>query len=292
MNNLKKITLAVGVFLLFAVSTALKAEGNKEQPNLAVEPNNEQIRIRLASTTSTDNTGLFRAVLPLFELKTGIGVDVVAVGTGAAITLGMNGDVDIILVHARSREDQFTDGGYGVNRRDVMHNDFVILGPAADSAGIRGIDSASEAFAAIADTEEVFVSRGDDSGTHVRERQLWDSADLNPTGQWYREAGQGMGAVLIIANDMNGYTLSDRGTYIAMQDNIDLEVLVEGDANLYNPYGIIPVNPSMHPHVQYEAAMLLTAFFTSIEGQKAIQKFTVSGQHLFYPDAIDISLLN
>ena len=291
MNTLKRITLIAGI-LLFAVSASLIAEGNAEQSNPAVESNNVQMRIKLASTTSTDNSGLFSAVLPLFEQKTGIGVDVIAVGTGAAITLGMNGDVDIILVHARSREDQFTADGYGVNRRDVMHNDFVILGPSEDPAGIRGMDNASEAFAAIADTEEVFVSRGDDSGTHVRERQLWNAAAVNPGGSWYREAGQGMGAVLTIANDMNGYTIADRGTYIAMQDNIDLEILVEGDNNLFNPYGIIPVNPSMHPHVQYEAAMLLTAFFTSIEGQKAIQNFTVSGQQLFYPDAIDISLLD
>lgn len=291
MNTLKRITLIAGI-LLFAVSASLIAEGNAEQSNPAVESNNVQMRIKLASTTSTDNSGLFSAVLPLFEQKTGIGVDVIAVGTGAAITLGMNGDVDIILVHARSRENQFTADGYGVNRRDVMHNDFVILGPSEDPAGIRGMDNASEAFAAIADTEEVFVSRGDDSGTHVRERQLWNAAAVNPGGSWYREAGQGMGAVLTIANDMNGYTIADRGTYIAMQDNIDLEILVEGDNNLFNPYGIIPVNPSMHPHVQYEAAMLLTAFFTSIEGQKAIQNFTVSGQQLFYPDAIDISLLD
>jgi len=291
MNTLKRITLIAGI-LLFAISASLIAEGNAEQSNPAVESNNVQMRIKLASTTSTDNSGLFSAVLPLFEQKTGIGVDVIAVGTGAAITLGMNGDVDIILVHARSRENQFTADGYGVNRRDVMHNDFVILGPSEDPAGIRGMDNASEAFAAIADTEEVFVSRGDDSGTHVRERQLWNAAAVNPGGSWYREAGQGMGAVLTIANDMNGYTIADRGTYIAMQDNIDLEILVEGDNNLFNPYGIIPVNPSMHPHVQYEAAMLLTAFFTSIEGQKAIQNFTVSGQQLFYPDAIDISLLD
>jgi tungstate transport system substrate-binding protein len=292
MNKLIKIALVVGVFLLLAVSASLMAQGTAEKPTSAFASNNEQMRIKLASTTSTDNSGLFSALLPLFEEKTGIGVEVVAVGTGAAITLGVNGDVDIILVHARSQEDQFIADGYGVNRRDVMHNDFVILGPSADPAGIRGMGSASEAFAAIADTREVFVSRGDDSGTHVRERQLWDGADLNPAGDWYREAGQGMGAVLTIANDMGGYTLSDRGTYIAMQDNVDLEVLVEGDDNLFNPYGIIPVNPSMHPHVQYDAAMLLTAFFTSIDGQKAIQDYKISGQQVFYPDAIDSSLLN
>ncbi|NQT58812.1 MAG: substrate-binding domain-containing protein [Bacteroidetes bacterium] len=291
MYTLKKICLVVGI-LLFAVLASLIAEGNAEKSSPTVASNNVQMRIKLASTTSTDNSGLFGALLPIFEQKTGIGVDVIAVGTGAAITLGMNGDVDIILVHARSREDQFIADGYGVNRRDVMHNDFVILGPAADPADIRGMTSAAEAFCAIAGAEEVFVSRGDDSGTHVRERQLWDGAALTPAGAWYREAGQGMGAVLTIANDMGGYTLSDRGTYIAMQDNIDLEVLVEGDSNLFNPYGIIPVNPSMHPHVQYEAAMLLTAFFTSIEGQRAIQEFKVSGQQLYYPDALDISLLD
>ncbi len=299
MNKLMRIALAMGILLL-AVSANLAAEGNAEQPAPAVEQTSEQVRIKLASTTSTDNSGLFGAVLPIFEQKTGIGVDVIAVGTGAAVTLGKNGDVDIILVHARSLEDQFVAEYYGINRRDVMHNDFVILGPTEDPAGIRGMKNAAEALAAIASAGikakagTIFVSRGDDSGTHVRERLLWAETSYSPAkaGDWYREAGQGMGAVLTITNDMGGYTIADRGTYIAMKENLDLEILVEGDDQLFNPYGIIAVNPSIHPHVQYEAAMQLIAFFTSIEGQKAIDDFTVSGQQLFYPDAVDPKLLH
>ncbi|MDA3835327.1 MAG: substrate-binding domain-containing protein [Spirochaetales bacterium] len=290
MNKLKKISLAAGILLL-AGTAFLTAEGNAEQPAPFAQQNSYQVRIKLASTTSTDNSGLFGAVLPIFEKETGIGVDVIAVGTGAAVALGKNGDVDIILVHARSLEDQFVAEGYGVNRRDLMHNDFVILGPPDDPAGIRGMQKASRALAAIAGTESVFISRGDESGTHVRERLLWEEASIAPDGVWYREAGQGMGAVLTMTNDMGGYTLADRGTYIAMQDKLNLEVLVEGEEQLFNPYGIIAVNPSVYPQVKYRAAMRLIAFLTSIEGQKAIGDFTVSGKQLFYPDAVDSSLL-
>ncbi|MBL7006239.1 MAG: substrate-binding domain-containing protein [Spirochaetia bacterium] len=267
------------------------AEGDAEQPVVAEQPFLNSVRISMASTTSTDNSGLFAAVLPLFEQKTGIGVDVIAVGTGNAIALGKNGDVDIILVHARSQEDQFIADGYGVNRRDVMHNDFVLLGPASDPAGIGVLSDAGAALTRIAASGNIFVSRGDDSGTHVKELSLWDSVGIDPGGTWYREAGQGMGAVLIMADELNGYTLADRGTYIAMQDSIDLQVVAEGDERLFNPYGIIAVNPSRHPHVQYESAMQLIAFFTSITGQKAINNFMKNGQQLFYPDAVAADLL-
>ena len=292
MNKLRK-GLIFGAVLLFSFAP-IAAEGSPDSSAAApaVQLQAENLRITMASTTSTDNSGLFGAVLPLFEERTGIGVDVIAVGTGNAIELGRNGDVDLILVHARALEDAFVAEGYGVNRRDVMHNDFVILGPADDPAGIAGLTDGAEALTRIAAAKSPFVSRGDNSGTHVKEQSIWSSAGITPGGNWYREAGQGMGAVITMTNDMNGYTIADRGTYIAMMDSIDLKVLVEGDPILFNPYGIIAVNPSLHPHVKYEAAMLLIAYFTSIEGQRAIDNFTKNGQQLFYPDAVDSAVLN
>jgi tungstate transport system substrate-binding protein len=247
-----------------------------------------QVNLKLATTTSTENSGLLGVLLPPFEEKYDIKVDVIAVGTGAAIELGENGDVDIILVHARAAEDQFVEEGYGVNRRDVMHNDFIILGPAEDPAGIKGEKSASSALMKIANTEAVtyFVSRGDDSGTHKKELSLWDSANIVPEGDWYLEIGQGMGAALQVADERQGYVLSDRGTYLSYKDKIDLEILSEGDPLLFNPYGIIAVNPATHSHVKYMEAMQLIAWMTSIEGQEIIGNYKVDGEVLFYPDAI------
>jgi tungstate transport system substrate-binding protein len=247
-----------------------------------------QVNLKLATTTSTENSGLLGVLLPPFEEKYDIKVDVIAVGTGAAIELGENGDVDIILVHARAAEDQFVEEGYGVNRRDVMHNDFIILGPAEDPAGIKGEKSASSALMKIANTEAVtyFVSRGDDSGTHKKELSLWDSANIVPEGDWYLEIGQGMGAALQVADERQGYVLSDRGTYLSYKDKIDLEILSEGDPLLFNPYGVIAVNPATHSHVKYMEAMQLIAWMTSIEGQEIIGNYKVDGEVLFYPDAI------
>ena len=244
--------------------------------------------IKLATTTSTENSGLLGVLLPSFEEKYDIKVDVIAVGTGAAVELGENGDVDIILVHARAAEEQFVEEGYGVNRRDVMHNDFIILGPAEDPAGIKGEESAISALMKIANTEAVtyFVSRGDDSGTHKKELSLWDSANIIPEGDWYLEIGQGMGAALQVADERQGYVLSDKGTYLSYKDKIDLEILSEGDPLLFNPYGIITVNPATHSHVKYIEAMQLIAWMTSIEGQEIIGNYKVDGEVLFYPDAI------
>ena len=210
-DNMKRI-----IFLLFIliISSFCFAEGQAE--------NSE--RLKLATTTSTENTGLLDKLLPAFTAATGIEVDVIAVGTGKAITLGENGDVDIIMVHARSREDSFVSDGYGVNRRDLMHNDFVILGPAGDPAGIMGTSSAAEALEKISSSEADFVSRGDDSGTYTREKELWSAAGVTPSGTWYKEAGQGMGAVITMTNHLEGYTLSDRGTYLAIMEKIDLMV--------------------------------------------------------------------
>lgn len=244
-----------------------------------------QENIKLATTTSTENSGLLAVLLPVFQEKYNIRVDVIAVGTGKAIAYGENGDVDLILVHARSKEDAFMEAGYGINRRDVMYNDFVILGPAEDPAGIKGMDNASDAFAKIAGTEAGFLSRGDDSGTHTKERSLWSLAGIDPSGSWYKETGQGMGTVLTMTDEIRGYTLTDRATWLAMKDKIDLAVLVQGDDRLFNPYGVIAVNPEKHSHVNYEGAMAFIGFITSPAGQEIIGNFQKGGEQLFFPDA-------
>jgi tungstate transport system substrate-binding protein len=268
---------------LFCVCTvfALFAGGQTEDAGTPAEP----IRIKMATTTSTDNSGLLGVLVPAFTEKSGIEVDVIAVGTGTAISYGEAGDVDLIFVHARAREDAFVAEGYGVNRKDVMYNDFVILGPASDSAGVKNTANAAEALAAIASAEADFVSRGDDSGTHIKEKSLWKAAGISPSGRWYKEAGQGMGSVITMTNDLGGYTLTDRGTYLSMKEDLDLEVVQEGDPVLFNPYGIIAVNPEKHPHVKYEAAMEFIDYVVSPEGQKLIGDFKVNGEQLFYPDA-------
>lgn len=243
--------------------------------------------ITMATTTSTENSGLLSVLIPPFEEKTGIRVDVISVGTGAAIRLAENGDVDLILVHAPAAEERFVEAGFGVNRRSVMHNDFVLLGPSSDPAEIRGMEFASSALKKISTSGEVsFISRGDDSGTHKKELSIWSSAGIEPKGRWYKEAGQGMGAVLNLSSEIGGYTLSDRGTYISQRSQISLDVLVEGDPLLYNPYSVIAVNPAVHRHVKYESAMRLIAWMTSPEGQEIIGSYTMQGEVLFYPDAV------
>jgi len=244
-------------------------------------------RISLATTTSTDNSGLLNVLIPPFEERTGIKVDIIAVGTGAAIKLGEQGDVDIILVHAPDAEQVFMDEGFGVNRRSVMHNDFVILGPTNDPADVASAKSAAHAFTRIARAASTsFISRGDDSGTHKKERALWKAAGIDPSGSWYKEVGQGMGAVIVLAGELEAYTLSDRGTWLSMRDKVDLKLLFEGDPALYNPYSVIVVNPAKYPHVKYDEAMELVAWLTSVEGQDIIRSFTSGGEVLFHPDAI------
>jgi len=245
-------------------------------PALAVE------HLRLATTTSTENSGLLRVLLPPFEAQAGCQVDVIAVGTGKALKLGEAGDVDVVLVHARSLEDRFVAEGYGVNRRDVMYNDFVLLGPSSDPAGIAGSRDAASALNKIADTGNFFVSRGDKSGTHHKELELWKSADRVPAGAWYLEAGRGMGEVITMATERQGYTLSDRGTYIAYKDKTDLKVLVEGDKRLFNPYGVIAVNPQKHPHVKYDLTMAFIDYLISPQGQAVIADYRKNGEPLFF----------
>lgn len=243
-------------------------------------------RLILSTTTSTADSGLLDYILPDFEEKTGIEVDVIAVGTGQALEMGRAGDADVVLVHSRAAEDQFVAEGHGTERYDVMYNDFIIIGPPSDPAGISGMESAAEAFARIAETESIFVSRGDESGTHNKELAIWKEAGIEPSGDWYQSAGQGMGAVITIANEQQGYTLSDRATFVAFDaEGLELVILVEGDPILFNPYGVIPVNPETHPGVNYEAAQQFAEWITSLETQELIASFEVNGNQLFIPDS-------
>jgi tungstate transport system substrate-binding protein len=247
----------------------------------------QAVRLRLATTTSTQDSGLLPILNPPFEKLTGITVDVIAVGTGKALKLGENGDVDVVLVHDRKAEDAFMAQGFGVNRRDVMHNDFVLVGPADDPAGVLKSTSTSDAFSRIAAAGAPFVSRGDASGTNAKELLLWAAVPLKPKGSWYKEAGQGMGEVLIMSANLKAYTLTDRGTWIAMKDKLGgLRILLENDPSLFNPYGVIAVNPQRHPEVNYMAAMQYIAWVTSVQGQKVIRDYTMGGQQLFTPDAV------
>ncbi|MFO7765061.1 MAG: substrate-binding domain-containing protein [Pelovirga sp.] len=239
-------------------------------------------RLRLATTTSTEVSGLLAELLPPFEQANDCKVDVIAVGTGKALKLGESGDVDVVLVHARSQEDKFMADGYGSDRRDLMYNDFVLLGPPHDPAGALDTSDLAEAMSKIASSKVSFVSRGDESGTHVRELQLWQAAGLVPQGDWYLEAGRGMGEVIIMANERQGYTLSDRGTYLAFKDTVDLKRVVAGDERLFNPYGVIMVNPARHPHVKKDLARKFLDFLTSEEGQGLINGFKMAKEQLFY----------
>ena len=244
--------------------------------------------ITVASTTSTQNAGLFDHLLPLFEAETGIEVRVVAVGTGQAIRLARNGDADLLLVHDKPSEEAFVAEGDGSQRFDLMYNDFVVVGPASDPAGIAGTGDAAAALAGIAAAKAPFVSRGDDSGTHRREQSLWAAAGVDPTGAsgtWYREAGQGMGATLNTATMMEAYTLADRGTWLAMRGRLDLRVVVEGDAGLRNQYGVTLVSPERHPHVKATLARRFADWLLSPAGQAAIDGFAIDGERLFIPNA-------
>lgn len=243
-------------------------------------------RLKLATTTSTDNSGLLAVLHPPFEAKYNVKVDVIAVGTGKALKLGENGDVDVVMVHAPDSEIRFVEAGFGVERIPVMHNDFILTGSENDPAGIKSAKSLSDAMARIAGSNSYFISRGDDSGTHKKEISLWQLAGIEPGGKWYLSAGQGMGNVLIIAFEKQAYTLSDRGTYLAYRDKIDSKILIEGDKELFNPYHVIVVNPEKHPHVNLELANKYIQFITGLEGQKIINDFKLHGEKLFYPDVI------
>ncbi len=241
--------------------------------------------LRLATTTSTENSGLLADFLPVFEKQFGAPVRVIAVGTGQALKLGERGDVDVVLVHARGDEDKFVAAGFGINRRDVMYNDFVMVGPQDDPAKIRGLKDIGVAMKKIHEQGVKFVSRGDESGTHIMERRLWKEEGVSLEalkGKWYLSAGQGMGAVLTMAASIGAYTLTDRGTFVAYKSKIALDILVAGDPRLANPYGIIAVNPKRHADVNIAGANALIEWITSAEGQRRINGFRANGEQLFF----------
>lgn len=252
-------------------------------PALAADP-----FITVASTTSTENSGLFKDLLPRFTAKTGIEVRVVAVGTGQAIKLAENGDADVLFVHHQPSEEKFVADGFGVKRFQVMYNDYVIVGPKSDPAKVKGMKDAAGALTKIAGAQAPFASRGDDSGTHKQELSLWKETGVNvkqASGGWYRETGSGMGATLNTASGMNAYALTDRSTWLQFGNKGDLEILVEGDPKLFNQYGIILVNPKKHPHVKAVEGQQFVDWVISKEGQQAIADYQIGGAQAFFPNA-------
>lgn len=259
------------------LTTGLLQSAQAENPFIIVQ-----------STTSTQNSGLFDDLLPKFTAKTGIDVRVVAVGTGQAIRNAANGDGDVLFVHSKPSEEKFVSDGLGVSRADVMYNDFVIVGPANDPAGVAGTKNVAEALTKIASSKSIFASRGDDSGTHKAELRLWKSAGIDPSeasGTWYRETGSGMGATLNTGTGMGAYVMTDRATWIAFGNKGTHQILVEGDAKMFNQYGVILVNPEAHPRVKADMAQRFIDWLLSPEGQTAIADYQVDGQQLFFPNA-------
>jgi tungstate transport system substrate-binding protein len=244
--------------------------------------------ITVASTTSTENSGLFAYLLPVFEKETGIAVRVVALGTGQALDVGRRGDADVVFVHDRAAEERFIEEGHGVGRRDVMYNDFILVGPRPDPAGVAGGHDIAQALRAIRDAQAPFVSRGDRSGTHAAELRLWEAAGIDiaaARGPWYRETGAGMGASLNTASAMDAYVLADRGTWLSFGNRGNLTIVVEGDRRLFNQYGVILVNPERHPQVKKKDAQAFIDWLVSPGGQAAIAGYRIHGEQLFYPDA-------
>lgn len=264
--DLRKILLVT----LLALAPAVSAQG----PFIVV-----------SSTTSTENSGLFRHILPIFATKTGIEVRVVAQGTGQALDTGRRGDCDVVFVHDRSAELKLVQDGWFVNRRDVMYNDYVIVGPKTDPAGVKGMKDAVAALKRISAAKAPFASRGDRSGTHAAELRLWRAGGIDPKGRWYRETGSGMGPTLNVASGMGAYALTDRGTWLAFKNRGELAIAVEGDARLFNQYGIMLVNPARHPHVKKAAGQAFIDWVVSPEGQAAIGAYRIGGEALFFPNA-------
>lgn len=257
------------VFSLLLTQFAIAADGNT---------------LRLATTTSTANSGLLDAILPAFEKASGVKVHVIAVGTGKALRMGRDGDVDVLMVHAPGAEKKFMGEGYGDERRSIMYNDFVIVGPASDPAGVAGLKDGAEALSRIAANNALFVSRGDDSGTHKKEKGLWKKAGLTPKFSNYREAGQGMGKVLQMADELQGYTLTDRGTWLSSKANSSLQVLVEGDAALFNPYSVMTLSKQRYPDLNHAGALKFADWVTSDATCHLIGAYKVGGSQLFHPD--------
>lgn len=282
------ILLALIPALFFIAGCADEPAPEPEEEEEAVDetPEAELIDdfIILATTTSTYDSGLLDFLNPIFTEQTGLEVQVVSQGTGAALETGARGDADVLLVHDRASELRMVEEGSFVNRFDVMYNDFIIVGPEEDPAGVMGVDSVVEAYNLIADGGHTFISRGDDSGTHRMELRLWESAGIDPEGQgWYRSIGQGMGDTLNMASEELAYAMTDRGTYVAMLGSLDLVIVLEGDPVLFNQYGVMAVNPDEHPHVKYDYAMMYIEFLMSDEGQELINSYQVNGETLFFP---------
>lgn len=270
---MRKLTSAI----LLSTCLILPAFADEQKPANPI--------IKMATTTSTQDSGLLKELLPAFQKKTGYEVQVTAVGTGKALKLGENGDVDVVLVHARSDEDKFVAAGFGDKRYSVMYNDFIFVGPEEDPAKVKDTKTTTDALKQIAETKSPFVSRGDDSGTHKMEKKLWEKAGVKPEGEWYREAGQGMGEVLQMSGELKAYTLTDRGTWLATMDKSPLKIVLEGDQSLLNPYGIIAVSQKRYPDVNHTGAQALIDWMISPEGQKAIGDYKINGQVLFTPSA-------
>lgn len=285
---MKQIKHNLPLSLLLPAALALSACGLPAPTEAAVAKAPESPTILLATTTSTQDSGLLDVLVPMFEEQSGYTVQTIAVGSGEAMKMGEEGNADVLLVHAPASEKDFMAAGNGTDRFLVMHNDFIIVGPAADPAGIKGMTSAADAFKAIFEAGAPFITRGDDSGTHKKELALWKAAELDPAGQaWYIETGQGMGASMTVASEKEACILTDRATYLANKDNYQLEILVEGDTNLLNVYHVITVNPEKWPDVNYEGALAFANFMIDPETQKVIGKYGKDkfGQPLFFPDA-------
>ncbi|MGI5921687.1 MAG: extracellular solute-binding protein [Syntrophomonadaceae bacterium] len=286
---MRKKSIALLLMLVFSLVSLVGCA--KEQPQKETAEKNPPAAVKelkLATTTSTQDTGLLDVIIPQFEKAYGYKVKVIAVGSGQAMEMGKKGDVDVLLVHARKSEDEFVAAGYGVDRKDVMHNDFILIGPENDPAKIKGQTDTAKALAAIAQTQSTFVSRGDDSGTHKKELTLWEKAGIKPEGDWYKSVGKGMGDTFRMADEMKAYTLIDRGTYLALKDKYNLVIMVEKDTPLLNPYGVIAINPDKYPKTDYEGAKKFIDWITSAETQKTIGEFGKDkyGEPLFVPDAV------
>lgn len=288
---MKQARKGISVLLICAVAMLLMAGcGNGQSAQKAEEqqPAEPQGTIILATTTSTQDSGLLDYLLPEFTNDTGWEVNTIAVGTGKALQMGVDGEADVLLVHARASEDEFMANGDGTLRYDVMYNDFILVGPAADPAGVKECNNViADSLAAIANSQSEFVSRGDDSGTHKKELAIWKAAGIEPAGDWYISAGAGMGDVLKMADEKQAYTITDRATYLAMQDNLELEIVCEKDTDMLNPYGVITVNPEKNDQINAEGAKAFADWLVSERGQELIGQFDVEeyGMPLFTPDA-------
>ncbi|HTX71215.1 MAG TPA: substrate-binding domain-containing protein [Rectinemataceae bacterium] len=277
---MKGLRIVAALALAFVLVLGI---GPAAQPAFAQSPAPANPLVRMATTTSTDQSGLLDYLKPFFEKETGYKLQWVAVGTGASLKIGEKGDCDVVLVHARALEDAFMAAGFGLERKDVMYNDFIVLGPASDPAGLASATSASDAFGRIMKTGSTFISRGDNSGTDVKEKDVWKAAGLSPKGAaWYKEAGQGMAQVIVMADQLGAYTLSDRATWLNMKDKFGLKILYQGDKGLFNPYGVITVNPAKWPKTNIEGARAFMNWLTGPRGRELIASYKIGGEQCFY----------